>query len=104
MQKILFCNLDLLVKSFAGWNPEFTLNNRNEFLGYISILCRDNNNIVCFISRDQNKLDIAKEYFNQKGYNAFKYKSINEQITKIAQNHPAIVKTSSSEAPCWISR
>ena len=74
MQKILFCNLDLLVKSFAGWNPEFTLNNRNEFLGYISILCRDNNNIVCFISRDQNKLDIAKEYFNQKGYNAFKYK------------------------------
>lgn len=64
MQKILFCNLDLLVKSFAGWNPEFTLNNRNEFLGYISILCRDNNNIVCFISRDQNKLDIAKEYFN----------------------------------------
>ena len=30
--------------------------------------------------------------------------SINEQITKIAQNHPAIVKTSSSEAPCWISR
>lgn len=74
MQKILFCNLDLLAKSFAGWNPEFTLNNRNEFLGYISILCRDNNNIVCFISRDQNKLDIVKEYFNQKGYNAFKYK------------------------------
>ena len=30
--------------------------------------------------------------------------TINEQITKIAQNHPAIVKTSSSEAPCWISR
>ena len=34
----------------------------------------------------------------------FKYLPINEQITKIAQNHPAIVKTSSSEAPCWISR
>ena len=33
-----------------------------------------------------------------------KYTTINEQITKIAQNHPAIVKTSSSEAPCWISR
>ena len=32
------------------------------------------------------------------------FDSINEQITKIAQNHPAIVKTSSSEAPCWISR
>ena len=32
------------------------------------------------------------------------YHTINEQITKIAQNHPAIVKTSSSEAPCWISR
>ena len=31
-------------------------------------------------------------------------KSINEQITKIAQNHPAIIKTSFSEAPCWINR
>ena len=35
---------------------------------------------------------------------AFELYTINEQITKIAQNHPAIVKTSSSEAPCWISR
>lgn len=30
--------------------------------------------------------------------------TINEQITKIAQNHPAIIKTSFSEAPCWINR
>ena len=33
-----------------------------------------------------------------------KYVTINEQITKIAQNHPAIIKTSFSEAPCWINR
>ena len=37
-------------------------------------------------------------------YQDFEFHTINEQITKIAQNHPAIVKTSSSEAPCWISR
>ena len=37
-------------------------------------------------------------------HNHFFFNTINEQITKIAQNHPAIVKTSSSEAPCWISR
>ena len=37
------------------------------------------------------------------------FSTINEQITKIAQNynsqnHPAIIKTSFSEAPCWINR
>ena len=65
MKKILFCNLDLLVKGFAGWNPEIALTNRNEFLEYISILCEDNNNVVCFISRDKNKLNSGKEHFDK---------------------------------------
>ena len=74
MKKILFCNLDLLVKGFAGWNPEISLKNRNDFLEYISILCKDNNNVVCFISRDKNKLNSGKEHFDKRGYNKFKYK------------------------------
>ena len=47
------------------------------------------------------KLDFCSKFL-KKGDKEFI--TINEQITKIAQNHPAIVKTSSSEAPCWISR
>ena len=74
MKKILFCNLDLLVKGFARWNPEIALTKRNEFLEYISILCEDNNNVVCFISRDKNKLNSGKEHFDKRGYNKFKYK------------------------------
>ena len=48
------------------------------------------------ILRDAQQIQLLK--------NSFIQETINEQITKIAQNHPAIVKTSSSEAPCWISR
>ena len=47
---------------------------------------------------------VDRVHDEETGLNIFKFNSINEQITKIAQNHPAIVKTSSSEAPCWISR
>ena len=42
MKKILFCNLDLLVKKFQELDPENSLKNRNEFLEYIDILCEDN--------------------------------------------------------------
>lgn len=86
MKKILFCNLDLLVKGFAGWNPEIALTNRNEFLEYISILCEDNNNVVCFISRDKNKLNSGKEHFDKRGYNKFKYKLRDDAREYVMQN------------------
>ncbi len=72
MKKILFCNLDLLVKKFQELIPENSLKNRNEFLEYIDILCEDNE--VYFISRDQEKLNSGKKHFDEKGYNKFKYK------------------------------
>ena len=72
MKKILFCNLDLLVKKFQELDPENSLKNRNEFLEYIDILCEDNE--VYFISRDQEKLNSGKKHFDEKGYNKFKYK------------------------------
>ena len=34
LKKILFCNLDLLVKKFQELDPENSLKNRNEFLEY----------------------------------------------------------------------
>lgn len=74
MKKVLFCNLDLLVKGFTGWDPETSLKNRNEFLRYVNTLCEDNDNVVCFISRDQQKLNSGKKHFNEKGFHKFIYK------------------------------
>lgn len=85
MQKILFCNLDLLVKEFTGWDPELSRKNRNDFLKYINILCEDNN-IVYFISRDQNKLNSGKKVFTEKGYTKFQYKLRDEAREYVKQN------------------
>lgn len=86
MKKVLFCNLDLLVKGFTGWDPETSLKNRNEFLDYINTLCEDNDNVVCFISRDQNKLNSGKEHFDKKGYTKFKYKLRDDAREYVMQN------------------
>lgn len=74
MKKILFCNLDLLVKGFVGLDPETSLKNRNDFLEYVNTLCEDNENAVCFISREQDKLDLGKKHFDDYGYTKFIYK------------------------------
>ena len=52
------------------------------------------------------KTNLKAHYFisNQYWKSNYELVTINEQITKIAQNHPAIIKTSFSEAPCWINR
>ena len=80
MKKILFCNLDLLVKGFTGWDSEASLKNRNKFLEYANTLCEDNDNVVCFISRDQEKLNSGKKHFDEKGFNKFIYKLRTETI------------------------
>lgn len=85
MKKILFCNLDLLVKQFADIDMQIVLKNRNEFLNYINILCKDDN-IVCFISRDINKLNLGKEYFDKEGYKDFKYK-LRENVKKFVEQN-----------------
>ncbi|BFK61963.1 hypothetical protein I260019D6_12720 [Dorea longicatena] len=85
MKKILFCNLDLLVKKFADIDMQIVLKNRNEFLNYINILCKDDN-IVCFISRDINKLNLGKAYFDKEGYKDFKYK-LRENVKKFVEQN-----------------
>lgn len=86
MKKILFCNLDLLLKEFPGLNPKNSLKNRDDFLNYINILCEDHDNIVCFISRDQKKLNTAKKHFQDIGFNKFIYKLRDEAKNFIAEN------------------
>ena len=86
MKKILFCNLDLLVKGFTGWEPAASLKNRNKFLEYANTLCENNDNVVCFISRDQEKLNSGKKHFDEKGFNKFIYKLRNDAREYVMEN------------------
>lgn len=78
MQKILFCNMDLLVKGFEGYDEDESKRNRDSFLGYISELSKEEENIVCFISHDITRLNKGKKHFDDLGYTNFKYKNRNE--------------------------
>lgn len=86
LKKILFCNLDLLVRGFEGRNLESSIKNRDEFLKYINELCQNDDNIVCFISRDQNKLDEAKKHFDGMKYIKFIYELRKNAEEYIQQN------------------
>ncbi len=86
MKKVLFCNLDLLVIKFDGWDSEASLKNRNEFLDYVNTLCEDNDNIVCFISREPAKLKSAKKHFDAKGFGKFIYKLREDAKSYISQH------------------
>ena len=75
MQKLLFCNLDLLRKSFDGFDNHNLKQFRDEFLDYADTLCNDAENQIYFISKDQTQLNAAEKFFNNNGYNNFKFRS-----------------------------
>ena len=87
MEKILFCNLDLLKKTFDGNDNTILHRTRNQFLNYADDLCSDEENHIYFISRDQKLLDSAKEYFSpQKGYPNFKFRLREKARDFVMQN------------------
>lgn len=63
MQKILFCNLDLLKKSFNNFDNSTLEKTRNQFLEYAEDLCSNDDNKICFISREQDQLNLAGKIF-----------------------------------------
>lgn len=74
MEKILFCNLDLLKISFSNYNNSSQKANRDDFLAFAKSLCANSENHMYFISRDQKLLDTAEEQFvRQLGYTEFKF-------------------------------
>ena len=77
MKKLLFCSLDLLIKKFDGLDPATSETYRNQFLDYAVEMIKDDN-LVLFISRDNQKLKGAKEFFEKKGYTDFIYKHRND--------------------------
>lgn len=87
MEKILFCNLDLLKITFDGNSNPFLLKIRNQFLKYAEELCLDETNHIYFISRDQNSLDSAEKYFvRKKGYFNFKFR-LREKVREFVIQH-----------------
>lgn len=74
MQKILFCNMDLLFKGFNGFNQAKSKENRDLFLQYVNELSQEDNNIVYFVSRDEKKLYLGEEHFKKEGYTNFFFK------------------------------
>jgi hypothetical protein len=84
MDKLLFCNLDLLKKNFdnedypdydfSSFDYEKLENERKEFLTYFKELSEDTDNKVFFYSRKRVLLNNAKEHFDRQGYTNFKYK------------------------------
>lgn len=71
MEKLIFCNLDMLCKTFgAGQTPNTNIY-RDEFLKDIDELCSSDENTVYFISHDYKRLTSAKDFFSTK------YKNLN---------------------------
>lgn len=89
MQKILFCNLDLLAKGFEGYDQALSKKYRNEFVDYMVELSNEDENLVCFISRENTRLGSAKKHFDGLGYTNFIYKNRND-IRSFAQKHKSI--------------
>lgn len=75
MQKLLFCNLDLLRISFDNFDNSGLKQVRDDFLNYADALCSDDENQIYFISKDQAQLNAAEKFFNNKGYKNFKFRT-----------------------------
>lgn len=75
MQKLLFCNLDLLRKSFDDFDNSGLKQIRDIFLAYADALCNDDENQIYFISRDQTQLNSAEKFFTKGGYKNFKFRT-----------------------------
>lgn len=71
MKKILFCNVDMLYKDYGAHTIPPKNIYRDEFVSGIDELCSSEENFVYFISRDEKKLNTAKEFFSSK------YKNLN---------------------------
>lgn len=59
MRKILFCNLDLLKRKFEGYDQVVSQKHRDKFLDCMVKLNSEDDNIVCFVSRNNTHLDLG---------------------------------------------
>lgn len=84
MDKLIFCNLDLLKKNLSNIDfPDFNFNNfdfdklekfRNKFLKRFKNLSEDTDNKIIFYSRDAKKIKNAKEKYDKLGCSEFEYR------------------------------
>ncbi len=75
MEKVIFCNMDLLKIAFAGVKVEGLEETRNQFLKYADELCADKENHIYFISREQGLLNAAENKFvKSDGHRSFNFR------------------------------
>lgn len=89
MRKILICNLDLLRHSFNGYPARIFKEVRNKFVSFMNQLSIESENIVCFVSRNSEKINIAKKIFDEYGYDKFIYK-MREEIKYFIRENTAL--------------
>ncbi|PPK77507.1 hypothetical protein BXY41_11645 [Lacrimispora xylanisolvens] len=73
MEKILFCNLDLLRLSFTNYDKIEHEKKVYNFLEYANELCTADENKIFFVSRDLSQLNAAKNFFNKRGFINLKF-------------------------------
>lgn len=86
MEKILFCNLDLLRTSFDTYFDPDLHANRDDFLVYAERLCLNEKNQVCFISAKANDLSAAQRVIQNPEFEYLSRKDATEFI-KVNRAH-----------------
>lgn len=85
MEKILFCNIDLLVKGFEGYDNTLIIKYRDAVLDLLNGFARTNNQVI-FLSRDLEKVKNAKFFCEKLGYDKFTFLS-RDVVKNFMDNH-----------------
>lgn len=85
MEKILFCNIDILVKGFEGYDDSYVLECREKILNILDAFASSNQ--VVFMSRNSGKIDDAKKWANNKGFDRFFFDTRNNVKAFINENY-----------------
>ncbi|WP_155834123.1 hypothetical protein [Butyrivibrio sp. VCD2006] len=72
MQKKLFCNIDLLIKGFEGYDNMQIVKFRDTVLDMLNKLALLNNRVI-FLSRNPEKVNKAKKFCEKRGYDKFDF-------------------------------
>lgn len=86
MQKILFCNIDILKKGFENWDNDIIIDFREEVLELFDFLIMNGNQVV-FMSRDYNKVKVAEKWCKSEGRDDFFFSSRKNVDSFIENNY-----------------
>lgn len=86
MDKILFCNIDILAKRGDDCDGLYNVKNREKILHLLDVFVSQDNQVV-FMSHDNRRVSRAREWANGKGYNKFLFDNRNNVRTFVKDNY-----------------